>query len=335
MEFASDALDSSEGVRTYIDSKELSAILGTVNEIYCATGGLANYVYKLVTTNGSYYLKHRASHIRSRPDIARNPSEILDEIAAYAAVAPYMPAKSVPALIHQDLEHAVLIASGSHEDTHTLDMLLEEGQQSPETIKMLGNVVGQLHGSALNSNITIRDVARETAFYNRQYQWMVREITYPDPQTRNVAHEAVEVMQTQPKTLIWGDLSPKNVVVSSTAMPILIDLETVHRGDASFDIGYLTGHLLLIGLRRDEQADYQQLIDIFVSSYKHTLSSYAPRNFVNTTLQYAPTFMGTAMIHRTFFALRPEADTQSQSISDKILATAAELINEGTSWPSW
>lgn len=46
------------------------------------------------------------------------------------------------------------------------------------------------------------------------------------------------------RTLVLGDFSPKNILVHSGGL-ILLDFESAHAGDATFDLGFFLSHLVL------------------------------------------------------------------------------------------
>ena len=64
------------------------------------------------------------------------------------------------------------------------------------------------------------------------------------------------------ETLIWGDASPKNILVSP-AGPVFIDAETAAMGDPAFDVAFCLTHLLLKTIWLAGRAD--RLLACFVA----------------------------------------------------------------------
>jgi aminoglycoside phosphotransferase (APT) family kinase protein len=65
---------------------------------------------------------------------------------------------------------------------------------------------------------------------------------HPDIAAR--LHELVEDLRRRKTTLVWGDASPKNILVGNTG-PVFLDAETAVIGDPAFDLAFCLTHLLL------------------------------------------------------------------------------------------
>lgn len=66
--------------------------------------------------------------------------------------------------------------------------------------------------------------------------------------------DLVEQLETDRSTLVHGDFSPKNVLISDVAEIRILDAETATWGSAGFDPGYLLAHLLLKYEHRHDRA---------------------------------------------------------------------------------
>src|SRR5690606_9548350 len=68
-------------------------------------------------------------------------------------------------------------------------------------------------------------------------------------------------------SLVMGDYSPKNILVHDEDVTI-IDFEVVHYGDTSFDLGFLTAHLLLKAIIGGEyRQSYQRVLRQCMEGY--------------------------------------------------------------------
>lgn len=57
-----------------------------------------------------------------------------------------------------------------------------------------------------------------------------------------------ETVTALPRSLVHGDLTPKNILVTDDG-PVFLDWEVVHVGDSAFDLGTITAHLMLKAIR--------------------------------------------------------------------------------------
>lgn len=315
----------------YIASQDLVDVLGTEIVVSEQPGGFANFVYRVSTEVQDYYLKQRPPYVRSRPELPRVQEDVTDEIQAYRTLVPILPEHAIPRLVHVDSAHHLFIVTSAQSHGKTLNDKLLDHEYSDVEASLVGDLVADLHGRTLDSDLAIRNDERENAFYNRQYQWLVREIPYQDETSRKNAAQTVDRLANSPKSLIWGDLSPKNIIVGSQ-MVGFVDLETVHRGDPAFDLGYITGHVLLEGLKSGELDKALGFTHKLRAQYRDKLSHYADDAFVAQTSRDAILFAGTSMIHRTLASLVPEASGQRPDVTDSILQFATTLINQEVIW---
>lgn len=320
---------SADEADAYIIRQNLTAQLGTEIQVSPQSGGFANFVYRIRNEGTSFYLKQRASFMKSRPDIPRERQGILDELRAYEMISEFVSQIIIPEIIHIDRENYLFISKQVVEgDNSSLTELMESGTYPISLAESVGNMVGRLHGVTLNRKLTVRPEAQEWDFYQRQYMWMVESLDYPDTSTRDKAIATVRRLKTGKKSLIWGDLSPKNIITSENIIG-LVDLETIAMGDSAFDLGYLNGHILLHGLKSEKIKDAVAFVLEVNRAYKEAMSLYTDFPFIEEVIRDAVVFAGTAMIHRTFAALIPEASQQGDEINKRVMGYATNLINTG------
>lgn len=326
-------LTTPEIVTKYIADQNLGNVFGHDIVVSEQSGGFANFVYRISANGQDYYLKQRPPYVRSRPELPRVQEDVTDEIQAYRTLEPIMPEHAIPKLVHVDHSHYLFVVTAAQHQGATLNDRFLGMDYSDAKASLAGKLVADLHGRTLNSNLTIRGGEREAIFYKQQYQWLVREIPYQDETSRANAVQTVNELADSPKSLIWGDLSPKNIVVGSEAVSF-VDLETVHRGDPAFDLGYITGHILLEGLKSERLDEALGFTHTLRAQYADRLSQYADDTFIAQTARDAILFAGTSMIHRTLASLVPEASEQRPFVTDSILQFATTLINQEVVWSS-
>jgi 5-methylthioribose kinase len=324
-------LTTPELVTSYLTNNSLEKAIGPNLIVSEQLGGFANFVYRLDTDKGQFYLKQRPTYIKTRPEIPRNPQDVADEIHAYELLSGVMPKGSVPQLVHVDRKECLFITSAAKNEGTVLSEAIASGKYEVHSGELVGELLASLHGKTLGSELIIRDNEREKQFYDRQYQWLVRDLPYKNESVRQQTLAKTLQIAASPKALIWGDLSPKNIVLSNDSVAF-VDLETVHKGDPAFDLGYILGHILLEGLKSGDTNGAHEFARSIQNKYQDTLRHYADTKLIAQVTADAILFAGTTMIHRTLAALVPEATSQKPDVTEHILEYAHQLIQDGVVW---
>ena len=123
---------------------------------------------------------------------------------------------------------------------------LLSGRAHPGVARALGEALGHLH--RLSVPTALRGEGPRTLF----------DALRLDPYYRTTAHRRADLREdletliaatidATERTLVHGDLSPKNVLVTPEA-PVLLDWEVIHEGDPGFDRGKMGAHFMLKAL---------------------------------------------------------------------------------------
>ena len=142
------------------------------------------------------------------------------------------------------------------------------GRAHLEVAVALGKAVGELHRLSAPPMLVgsgpreLFDALRLDPYYRMAAQRR--------PDLREGLLDLVHDTIAQPlRSLVHGDLSPKNILVTSSA-PVLLDWEVVHTGDPGFDMGMMGAHLLLKAIYlevRDAGHDLVEALRQFWTSY--------------------------------------------------------------------
>ena len=82
--------------------------------------------------------------------------------------------------------------------------------------------------------------------------------------------ELITEISTLKITLVHGDFSPKNIMITGVNKPIVLDFEVMHTGNPVFDLGFVAAHLLCKYLRTEDPAHKNPLREtalVFIDSY--------------------------------------------------------------------
>jgi 5-methylthioribose kinase len=133
------------------------------------------------------------------------------------------------------------------------------GRAHPDVAGFLGAAAGYLHSLDPPESICndgprqLFDALRLDPYYRATAQ---RVPTLRD----NLTALIDDTTAAAPRTVVHGDLTPKNVLITA-ADPVLLDWEVVSVGDPSFDLGTFTAHLVLKALRDQPTGGVDQLLD--------------------------------------------------------------------------
>ncbi|MBO6639724.1 MAG: phosphotransferase [Roseitalea sp.] len=83
----------------------------------------------------------------------------------------------------------------------------------------------------------------------------LRECARRHPELAVRLNALADTTAARRETLVHGDVSPKNIMVSENEAPVILDAECAWYGDPAFDLAFVLNHLLLKGVVRPDAAD--------------------------------------------------------------------------------
>ena len=116
------------------------------------------------------------------------------------------------------------------------------GRVHADAARRVGEALGVLHGLVAPDSLAgpgprqLFDELRLDPYYRMTAQRR--------PELRESLMALVEETAATRLSLVHGDLSPKNILVTESE-PVLLDWEVIHVGDPAFDRGMMAAHLLL------------------------------------------------------------------------------------------
>lgn len=204
--------------------------------------GVVHHVWELDTAQGKFYLKIRGDRFARVPEIRTEPRNICYEFKATRLLHATLPAV-FPRPVYFDEASASLITADVIRDGATLESMLLAGDADTHTVQNLGRSLRFIHHACHGMTESIHE-NHDRDFFNDKLRHKLGFRSHPILQ-----EVIVELSHCQPRQLIVGDPSPKNIGVSNHGRHIaFFDLEDVHRGNTVFDFGFMLGHLILHGL---------------------------------------------------------------------------------------
>jgi len=222
-----------------------------------------------------------------------SPARIFNEIEALRFLTQVLPPGVVPELRFEDPDHFLIGMTDLGSARDNWKLLLLEGRPDTELARTAGRILGTMHDASLRHAATLST--------GRLADWTVFDELRIDPYYRTIARvhpivaEPVDrlirsMRETNQKTFVHADFSPKNILVGPAAAMSLVDFETAHWGDPAFDLGFFLTHLILKTFRAmrlylPARDAYLAMITEFWSAYRVAFASLDdPVHFESRTL---------------------------------------------------
>jgi aminoglycoside phosphotransferase (APT) family kinase protein len=164
-----------------------------------------------------------------------------------------------PRLLFYDRSHVLLGEEFIAPPTLNYKDELLAGRSHPEVAHSLGVALGILH--RIDPPLTLSGPGPRQLFDELRLDPYYRMTAQRRPELRSDLLSLVDDTVNAPQTtLVHGDLSPKNVLVTTMA-PVLLDWEVIHVGDPAFDRGMMGAHFMLKALHHGVTRSTHHLVE--------------------------------------------------------------------------
>ena len=231
------------------------------------TGGVSSDIWCINTENGLVCAKRALPKLRVAADwqapVERNRYEARWLQVAHAALPGCAPQllgqhEALGVLVMQYLEPA---------DYRLWKQELHGGRAEKNTAKAVGEMLACIHSYAARQAGLAADFPTQQIFFEIRLAPYLVATAARHPKLAPALHALVEQTQSHAKTLVHGDVSPKNILLSSQG-PVLLDAECATWSDPAFDLAFCLNHFLLKCLWTPEAcADFLHCFAVFVVSY--------------------------------------------------------------------
>jgi aminoglycoside phosphotransferase (APT) family kinase protein len=222
------------------------------------TGGVSSDIWRIDTPRGPLAAKRALAKLRVAADW-RAPIERNRYEARWMEVAAAASPGSVPRVLGQHPALGVLVMAYLSPQDHRLwKHALRDGDGFPEaaseTARAVGRVLVRIHAHAAALPALAAEFATDAIFHDIRLEPYLLATARRHPALAAPLARLVEVTGTTRRTLVHGDVSPKNILLGPTG-PVLLDAECAWWGDPAFDLAFCLNHLLLKCLWRPASRD--------------------------------------------------------------------------------
>jgi Ser/Thr protein kinase RdoA (MazF antagonist) len=121
---------------------------------------------------------------------------------------------------------------------------LHAGHADPQTAHAMGQVLSKIHSHAAKNSHLASEFPTDNIFFEIRLAPYLLATAERHPQLAHALEALVLQTQNNAKTLVHGDVSPKNILLGPQG-PVLLDAECATWSDPAFDLAFCLNHLLL------------------------------------------------------------------------------------------
>lgn len=241
------------------------------------TGGVSSDIWCIETENGLVCAKRALSKLRVvadwRAPVERNLYE-----ARWLQVAHLASAGCAPELLGQHAELGVLVMRYlPPADFRLWKKELHAGHVEPTTAKELGQILSSIHSYAAKRPELAQEFPTEKIFFEIRLAPYLIATAEQHPNLASALLALVAQTQKNAKTLVHGDVSPKNILLGAHG-PVLLDAECATWSDPAFDLAFCLNHLLLKCLwTSSSSSDFLNSFDVLAQTYLQTVDWEHPQ----------------------------------------------------------
>ena len=213
-------------------------------------GGVSNTVVLVETTGGRFILKQSLGKLKVEQDWFSDRRRIFREASAMRQLKPLLPPGAVPDILFEDRANYLFAMSAAPEPCMPWKDVLLEGDIRLETAEAAARILGAMISRTRNNEAMEVEFGDQTIFHELRIDPYYRATALRHPDLALYFQQLISDSGGRRYSLVHGDWSPKNLLVSNTLMAI--DFEVIHFGDPSFDAAFLLNHLLLKSFHRPE-----------------------------------------------------------------------------------
>jgi 5-methylthioribose kinase len=280
------ALLSLDDVPRYLRGR--GVLTGTRIELCELGGGVSNLVVSAADGTRSVVLKQALPRLRVAGDWQAKRERALAEAAALERAWTLIPG-SVPRVLDVDPDACTVTIELAPPTWSSWKGELTAGRVDETVAGRLGDLLATLHAGTREAI----ELDEWESFEQLRIDPYYREIARRHPALADAILALADGMAARRRCLVHGDYSPKNVLVGPSGLWI-IDFEVAHRGDPTFDVAFLSTHLVLKALAYPSSGDpLLHALETFHDAYRAS----APPSLVADP-QYVMAHVGCLMLAR-------------------------------------
>ncbi|MBW3668143.1 MAG: aminoglycoside phosphotransferase family protein [Actinobacteria bacterium] len=228
-------------------------------------GGVSNTVVLVDDGERRVVAKQSLPRLKVADDWQAKQERLLTEAAALRLAGVITPGL-VPAVLDVDAERFVVVIEAAPAGWDTWKAALLARRVDGAVATALGRSLAAWHAATAGDRGTAAQFDDVEAFEQLRVDPYYRTVARRDPSVADAVEALIEQTLTTSACLVHGDFSPKNVLVGDGRCWVL-DWEVAHVGDPTFDVAFLTSHLVLKAIHAADAAPFRDAAAAFWEAY--------------------------------------------------------------------
>lgn len=231
------------------------------------TGGVSSLIVRANTARGALCVKRALPQLKVaalwEAPVERNRAEV-----AWMKIAVGINANAVPAILGEDAQGcSFAMAFLEPGDYPSWKEQLLGGRAETSTAQAVARNLAAIHAATADDENIARQFAHDAGFYAIRLEPYFVATARKHPECADALLRLVETTAATKRTLVHGDVSPKNILVGPKG-PVFLDAECAWYGDPAFDLAFCLNHLLLKCVwRPDATPAFLQCFDQMAATY--------------------------------------------------------------------
>ena len=227
------------------------SIISGPAQVEILTGGVSNVVLAVKDSKRDLVLKQALPQLKVAAVWKADQRRAIVEANGMKLLHSITP-DNVPELIDLDPEEFTLTMTRLPRECTVWKSDLLDGVIKPSIGEDLGHILATWHNFGANSKES-RDAYMEDSLFDQLrvtpfYRAVAKVNPALDARIQELIREITEIKWT----LVHGDFSPKNIMITGEDKPIVLDFEVMHTGNPVFDLAFVSAHLLCKFLRTED-----------------------------------------------------------------------------------
>lgn len=285
------------------------------------TGGVSNTVLAISTATTNLVLKQALPALKVTELWEADPRRAIveaDALELFHALNPEI----VPELVFVDPIEFVVIMKRVPLSSQVWKSDLLNGIYRPQVARTLGTTLAQWHNFGILNPTAHNKFIEDTLFDQLRIDPFYRFVATKNIDLRESIHQLIVELENDKSTIVHGDFSPKNFMVTADDHVYVLDFEVMHVGNPVFDLAFILAHLLCKFFHAPNANEAAELSNI-------------AKTFLNAYLEHSQ-IAQTLVLHTALIALarvegKSPVNYLSQSEQEKIqLLTKKVLFDRNT-----
>jgi aminoglycoside phosphotransferase (APT) family kinase protein len=231
------------------------------------TGGVSSDIVRVDLARGPVCIKRALPRLKVqaewRAPVERSRFEF-EWMKAAGAVVP----DAVPRILGEDPDAGMFAMEFLPPDRYPVwKTQLRDGVIEPATAAEVGRRIAAIHGATAGSLDIAQRFSTDHIFHPIRLEPYLSATAARHPECADRLESLVRITLATKRTLVHGDVSPKNILVGPKG-PVFLDAECAWYGDPAFDLAFCLNHMLLKCLWRPQWTGrYLECFDALARTY--------------------------------------------------------------------